>query len=178
MKPAWVERAEKDIGMREIKGLKHNQKILLMFRKVGHGWVTNDETPWCAAAVGTWLEEVGIKSTRKLNARSYHDPNPKTKEIWGMPLVKPAVGAIVTFWRKTKHGSYGHVAIIVGQDSKGNLVVVGANQNDMVCYARYLPINHPDSRVLSYRYPKGVGSPDYKLPIFSDNQINSITSEA
>jgi uncharacterized protein (TIGR02594 family) len=168
-KPRWLERAERDIGMREVKGARHNPSILLMFRKLGHGWVTNDETPWCAAAVGAWLEDCGIQSTKRLNARSY--------ETWGRQLDKPAVGAIVTFWRKTRNGAYGHVGFIAGRDSRGNLVVLGANQNDMVCYARYLPKGHPDSRVLSYRYPLE-GAPDYKLPLFTNAQINSVTSEA
>lgn len=163
MKPAWLEHAEKDLGQREIKGSRHNQRILMMFRKVGHGWVKNDETPYCAAGVGAWLEEVGIKSTRKLNARSYLN--------WGQEIGYPRLGAVVIFWRDSKTSPNGHVGLIAGKTQSGDLVVLGANQKDMICYASF-----PLSRVLGYRYPVGEAICVDKLPIFTNVQLS--TNEA
>jgi uncharacterized protein (TIGR02594 family) len=102
----------------------------------------NDETPWCAAFVGSNLELEDIVSSRAASARSY--------ERWGQKLYNPAVGAIVVFWRGSPSGWSGHVGFITGVDRSGNLLVLGGNQGDMVSIKAF-----STSRVLSYRWPAG-----------------------
>ena len=36
-------------GVTELVGQKHNPVILDYFEKIGHTWVTTDETAWCSA---------------------------------------------------------------------------------------------------------------------------------
>jgi uncharacterized protein (TIGR02594 family) len=163
MKPRWLSHAEKDIGQAEIKGSRHNQRILMFFRLIGQSWVKDDETPYCAAGVGAWLEESGIASTKKLNARSYLS--------WGRHVSAPALGSIVIFWRESPNSSKGHVGIIAGKTQKGDLVVLGANQKDKVCYASFTR-----ERVLGYRYPIGEAVCMDALPVFTDVQLS--TNEA
>jgi uncharacterized protein (TIGR02594 family) len=163
MKPRWLTHAEKDLGQAEIKGSRHNQRILMFFRIVGHGWVKNDETPYCAAGVGAWLEETGITSTKKLNARSYLK--------WGQEIKYPRLGSIVIFWRDSPNSPNGHIGLVAGKTAAGDLVVFGANQKDKVCYAAF-----SESRVLSYRYPIGEAICNDELPIFSNLQLS--TNEA
>ena len=124
-------------GLSEIKGPQHNPKILEMFEKVGHAWVKDDETAWCAAFVGFVLSEVGMKGTGKLNARSYLD--------WGVETKTPRPGDIVVFWRGSKSGWQGHVAIYHGEDAQG-IWVVGGNQGDKVSLVPY-----SKSQLLGYR---------------------------
>ena len=38
---------------------------------MGHEWVKDDETPWCAAFAGSYLEKGSLTNNRALNARSY-----------------------------------------------------------------------------------------------------------
>jgi len=141
----WLKRAFRFIGEKEIRGQKHNQKILDMWIDIGLTFKT-DETPWCAAFVGSVLEISKMKSTGSGMARSY--------ETWGQELAVPAIGCIVVFWRGKKKGKSGHVGFVVGKDTKGRLMVLGGNQGDMVSIR---PFNV--NRVLSYRWPDGVKIP-------------------
>lgn len=50
--PKWLVEARRYIGEREIKGPKHNPKILQMWKDIKRGGIKDDETPWCAAFVG------------------------------------------------------------------------------------------------------------------------------
>jgi uncharacterized protein (TIGR02594 family) len=145
--PIWLRRARQEIGQREIKGSRHNSRILswwewckLPFR--------DDETPWCAGFVGAMLEDCGIKSTRSGMARSY--------EKWGQPC-GPIKGAIVTFWRGSKSSGSGHVGFVTGKDQYGNIMVLGGNQGDEVNIKPF-----DTARVTGYRWPAGFalnGSP-------------------
>ncbi|MGE9658889.1 hypothetical protein ACQP6C_10405 [Snodgrassella alvi] len=46
---SWISEARKHIGLREIKGAKHNPTILawLKYNKESTAWWRDDETPWC-----------------------------------------------------------------------------------------------------------------------------------
>lgn len=119
------------IGLKEIKGSEHNETVVNFFKEVGHSWVKDDETAWCAAFAGAILERAGLPSTRKLNARSYLE--------WGEEVAFDDLetGDIVVFWRKGKNSAYGHVAFFVGLDPQGDLRVLGGNQSNEVNIATY-----------------------------------------
>ena len=51
--PGWLKAAYKDLGLKEIRGKKDNPRVVEMFAESGHAWVRDDETAWCAAAVGS-----------------------------------------------------------------------------------------------------------------------------
>jgi len=155
----WMVCAEKYIGLREIPGNRHNPQILRWWVATRQPF-TDDETPWCSAAVGGIFEEVGIVSTRKANARSW--------KKWGTQLQSPAVGAVVVFWRGSRTSWKGHVGIVWGQDSNGNLLVWGGNQGNQVSIKAF-PLN----RVLSYRWPLAFPPPsNYDLPILEGDLTN------
>lgn len=134
--PAWLAVARRFIGVREIKGPSHNSKILEWWKAIKRGGIKTDEVPWCAAFVGAMLEDAGIKSSRFESAKSYLD--------WGVKLAAPALGCIVVF---TRDGG-GHVGFVVGQDSKGSLMVLGGNQSDEVNIRAF-----GRERVAGYRWP-------------------------
>jgi uncharacterized protein (TIGR02594 family) len=144
MVAAWMPIAQAYVGTDEIKGAKHNPVILEYFDAVGHGWVRDDETPWCAAFVGACLEEAGYKSTGSLAARSYLN--------WGKEVEKPKYGDIVVFWRGSKQGWQGHVAFFV-RETKDYVYVLGGNQGNSVNVSRY-----SKSRVLGYRQPSSLSN--------------------
>ena len=150
--PRWLKLAGTYRGLKEIRGPKDHPKILRWWDLIGQGGINDDETPWCAAYVGGVLEECGIASTRKGNARSYLQ--------WGRRLEAPEVGCIVIFWRGNKHGWKGHVGFVVGQAKNGNLIVRGGNQNNMVSDAEY-----SRERVLGYVWPLGEPLAQNGLPI-------------
>lgn len=131
--------ASDEVGMREIKGPMHNPEIVQMFADVGHSWVKDDETAWCAAFVGAMLERAGLPSTRKLNARSYLD--------WGKPVDLAAAepGDVLIFSRGDPNGWQGHVAFFV-KNAGDFIEVLGGNQSNSVSVARY-----PKRRLLGVR---------------------------
>lgn len=132
------------IGIAEWPGAKHNPAVVEMFAKVGHDWVEDDETPWCAAFVGAVLAGLGLPHTGKLNARSYMG--------WGaevrMQDARP--GDVVVLWRGSQTSWQGHVAFLVRFDGD-RVVLRGGNQGNGVTDAPY-----PRDRILGIRRADGV----------------------
>jgi uncharacterized protein (TIGR02594 family) len=155
--------ARRYIGQREIPGYRNNPLILRMWERI-KSVIRDDETPWCAAFVGSILEMCDIESSRKAFARSY--------QHWGVEIVRPIPGCIVVFWRGSPNSFSGHVGFITGVTRTGNLVVLGGNQGDQVCERFFTR-----DRVLSYRWPAGVPVPQEALATI-DKKLSVSTNEA
>lgn len=136
----WIAEGRKFIGLSEIKGPKHAPEILQMWKDIKRGGIKDDETPWCAAFVGSMLERVGIKSSRFESAKSYLE--------WGVGLDVPVYGCIAVF---TRDGG-GHVGFVVGTDSNNNLLILGGNQSDAVNIKAF-----KRDRVSGYRWSDQMG---------------------
>ena len=139
--PKWLVVAKRYLGLAEIKGGRHNAKIIQFWKRCKLAF-RDDETPWCAGFVGGVLEECGIRSTRSGMARSYLR--------WGEEC-EPETGAIVVYWRGSIDSSSGHVGFVAGPTAGGFIPTLGGNQGDRVCVKSY-----PASRALGFRRPKGV----------------------
>jgi uncharacterized protein (TIGR02594 family) len=126
------------IGTTEGPGPADNPIIMEMYASVGHDWVEHDSVAWCAAFVGHCLERAGIRSTRKLTARSYLD--------WGVPVdVMNARQGDIGVIPRGSSSWQGHVFFIdriEGQWVWG----LGGNQDDAVNVKRY-----PVSKLLGIR---------------------------
>lgn len=123
-----VIRGLRDYGLTEIPGLKNNPKIVDYFKQIGHGWVADDETAWCAAWLNAILMDCGFSHTGKLNARSFLS--------LGIETDKPEIGDIAVFWRENKNGALGHAGLYIGQDEH-YIYVLGGNQNNAVNISKY-----------------------------------------
>lgn len=150
---SWLSEARKNISEFEIKGAKHNPKIVQWWKDIKRGGIKDDETPWCAAFVGAMLEHVGIKSSRYESAKSYLD--------WGVKLDTPRYGCVVVF---TRSGG-GHVGFVVGRTPDGDLMVLGGNQSDAVNIRAF-----SNERVSGYRWPAGIQVDLRTLPVISGNR--------
>ena len=121
----WIATGKQYVGIREVKGARHNPNIQMMLKYLG-AWWTDDETPWCGVFTAYCLKKNGIVIPkhwyRALDYKNY-----------GAKLSKPCYGCIAI---KTRKGG-GHVAFVVGKTKDGRLVCLGGNQNDMVNYAVY-----------------------------------------
>ena len=129
--------AQSKLGLKEIKGVKHNPEIIEMFAAVGHSWITDDETPWCAAFVGWCLKSVGIPHLNEVAARKY--------EKYGNETKTPEVGDIVVIWRGSPASWMGHVGFLHSMDEK-YIHILGGNQGNEVSVRRY-----ERKRLLSFR---------------------------
>lgn len=162
IKPAWLLEAEKNLGIREIKGPQHNSKIQGWLRDL-KAWWSEDETPWCGVFVAHCMQ-VAKQPLPKNWFRA------KDWLTWGDAVSVPVVGAVVVFDRQ----GGGHVGLVVGKDAKGNLMVLGGNQGDMVKVSAF-----PMYRVSGFRLPKGysIPVPNYLLPVLASDGTFS-TNEA
>lgn len=137
----WMVVAKRYLGLAEIKGRRHNAKILKFWKRCKLPFKT-DETAWCAGYVGGVLEECGIRSSRSGMARSYLK--------WGEEC-EPEPGAIVVYWRGAVDSASGHVGFIASPVIGNFIPTLGGNQGDRVCVK-----NYPASRALGFRKPKGM----------------------
>lgn len=117
------------IGTTEGPGPENNPIIMAMYASVGHDWVEHDSVAWCAAFVGHCLEEAGIRSTRKLTARSYLD--------WGVPVeiadVQPGDIGVIPRGTSSWQGHVFFIDRIEGPWVWG----LGGNQSNAVNVKRY-----------------------------------------
>jgi uncharacterized protein (TIGR02594 family) len=149
----WLQLAEADIGLTEIRGSNDNERIVEMFATAGHSWVDDDETAWCAAAVCHWLEKAGIPSPKTLAARGFLK--------WGREISEPVKGCIVVMARGNPRGWQGHVGFYMGEADGGrSILVLGGNQRNAVNVQkfrkRYRYRGKWHDRVLSYRMPRRI----------------------
>lgn len=158
--PAWLGLARKDIGLREIPGAPTAPRIATWLRML-KAWWGDDETPWCGVAVAAWMTDAGIKPPSAwYRAKAWAE--------WGTRLVNPVPGAVVVFERE----GGGHVGLVVGQDQRGRLLVLGGNQGNQVCIAPF-----DRARVLAYRWPAGQRCDTIGLPTVASAAASS-TNEA
>jgi len=134
----WIEIANNELGVSEVKGSDSNPRIL-EYHKTTLLHATSDEVPWCGSFMNWVMLQAGFKGTCSAAARSW--------ETWGDALKKPQYGCIVVLKRGT--GSQGHVGFYVGEEGRF-VKILGGNQGDKVSIE-----NFSKDKVISYRWPKG-----------------------
>lgn len=139
-KPNWLQIAENEIGVKEIKGAKHNDRVLEYHQTTGK--FGTDEVPWCASFVNWVHKQAGISSTGSALAMSYKN--------WGKKVDKPAYGAVAVF---SHGGGKGHVGFVVGKQGS-NILVLGGNQSNQVKISSY-----STGKIVAYCFPN-----DYDVP--------------
>lgn len=151
--PAWLVEARKHMGLREVKGLKHNATILGWVKALG-GWFTDDETPWCGTFAAICMKTAG-------HSVPTHWYRAKAWASWGKKSIE-AVGAVAVFGRS----GGGHVGFIVGRSAK-NIYVLGGNQSNMV---NIMPIAR--DRLLAVRWPDGEPLPAREAPHMTGGTVS------
>lgn len=145
--PPWYKVALSLIGTRERSGGAANPVILGWARALGVPY-SSDGIPWCglfvAHCLASGLPEEPLPSN-PLGARGFLK--------FGVPLDKPAPGALLVFSRGAANGSSGHVGFYAGEDAQ-TFQVVGGNQADSVSL-----ISIPKHRLLGMRWPRSVPLP-------------------
>jgi uncharacterized protein (TIGR02594 family) len=153
------------IGTTEGKGPENNPAIMAMYASVGHDWVEHDDVAWCAAFIGHCLEAAGIRSTRKLTARSYLD--------WGDPVefaqARQGDIGVIPRGRSTWQGHVFFIDRIEGAWVWG----LGGNQDNAVNVKRY-----PVSKLLGVRRATLVALPVTQAETQSSTMSKTLSVEA
>lgn len=159
---SWIAEARKHIGLKEVKGAKHNLTIQKWLKNL-NAWWSDDETAWCGVFIAHCLKSAGIVYPKHwYRALSYLDS--------GARLKKPAYGCVAV---KTRKGG-GHVCFVVGRDKKTNkLVCLGGNQSDMVCFALYAESDF--EAFMWYGKTNNPAQSRYDLPILSGVTATSVS---
>ena len=142
-KPKHLTIAEKELGVKEIKGSSHNPRIIEYHSKTGG--FTTDEVPWCASFM-VWVFKQAGYSTSGLNAaaRSFAKSSALSR------LDKPYYGSVIVFKYNNNTSWSGHVGIVV-DIVNGKYKVLGGNQSDSVKYSYF-----GKSKVEGFYWPNGV----------------------
>lgn len=123
--PNWVKIAMKEVGVTEISGERHSDRVM-EYHKVSGNW-SRDEIPWCGSFVNWVMLKSGFEKTVKIPARA------KSWLSFGKSSQEPVIGSIAV---KSRKGG-GHVCFVIGKDSEGRLLCLGGNQNDEVNIKTY-----------------------------------------
>lgn len=134
--PPWLSVAIKELGVKEIGGSQHNQRVLEYHQSTSLR-ASDDETPWCSAFANWCMRQAGVKGTGAANARSWM--------TWGNRLTTPAYGCVVVL-KRGKQEWQGHVGFLVFE-GRDKIMVLGGNQGNAVSVAAF---NKAD--VLAYRW--------------------------
>lgn len=147
-KPRWLQIAEGYVGVREVRGPRHNPTIIRWLERL-NAWWRNDEVPWCGVFCAAVMQEAGLPYPKLyMRAKAWSD--------YGALLRRDrlAPGAILVFDRK----GGGHVGFYVGEDA-GFYYVLGGNQSNAVNVMKL-----GKSRLVASRWPRGepvIGKPVY-----------------
>lgn len=129
------------LGIKEIKGARHNQTILKFWELIEIEWGVNDEFAWCAAAHNAIL---------KLSNCHYFKTGLARKGL-DLPNIIGFENAIVgdtVILSRTDNPKYGHEGIFIRYEGN-KVVLMGGNQSDT-----YRASYYPKSRIVGIRRPK------------------------
>jgi uncharacterized protein (TIGR02594 family) len=133
--PPWLLVAERELGVHEITGAKHNARILEYHRHTSLQ-ASSDEVAWCSSFANYCMDIAGLHGTHSASAASWLD--------WGKKLVAFQYGCVCVFNRTGGN----HVAFGVWQDvDNDGIYVLGGNQSNSVCVTR-----EPLGRLRGYRW--------------------------
>ena len=126
-----------EYGNKGVLGVGENLSVLNYFAEIGHEWVKDDDTAWCAAFLNWVLKKAGMPHTGSLLARSFLNYGTKTEY--------PLIGDIVVLWRVSKASVFGHVGLFISETADTIFMLAG-NNNNQVNITEF-----PKSKLLEYR---------------------------
>jgi len=117
-------------GISEWTGIEHNPEVMKYYHDIGHDWVRDDETAWCAAFANWVLKVSGFAWQSTLNAKSFLDLGT------AIPLEQAQSGDIIVLERGKPGDPYGHVGFLSHYDENA-IYLLGGNQGNQVNVTGY-----------------------------------------
>jgi uncharacterized protein (TIGR02594 family) len=155
--PPWYQELLRRKGLHEVRD---RTGLMAWLRSDGKTLGDPAKLPWCGDAIETAMALT--LPTEPLPS------NPYLARNWlkfGVPLGRPALGAVIVFWRGSKAGTSGHVGFYAGEDAQA-YHVLGGNQSNAITIARL-----DKARLLGFRWPA-------KFPLPTTGAVHLTTSGA
>lgn len=155
--PTWYQELLRRKGLHEVRD---RTGLMAWLRSDGKTLGDPAKLPWCGDAIETAMALT--LPTEPLPS------NPYLARNWlkfGVPLGRPALGAVIVFWRGSKAGTSGHVGFYAGEDAQA-YHVLGGNQSNAITIARL-----DKARVLGFRWPA-------KFPLPTTGAVHLTTTGA
>ena len=135
----WLDIAESYVGLREIKGVRHNPTIIGWLKRfaqnIGKWGKSRDETPWCAVFVSHCLTAAGMTATMSALAVSYATYGKPSKFVPGSVIVIKRRGSAGPDKRTGSRAGY-HVGFLV-RATRTHFLILGGNQRNRVSRVWY-----------------------------------------
>ncbi|MBX3443885.1 MAG: TIGR02594 family protein [Planctomyces sp.] len=132
--PNWMKVAIDELGVSEIQGARHNQRIV-DYHQTTTLRAQTDEVPWCSSFVNWVMIQAGFPGTNNALAKSWLN--------WGSKLEQGRYGAITVIKRigKTSDAATGsgtgyHVGFYAS-GTTSSVQLLGGNQGDQVKYSNF-----------------------------------------
>lgn len=149
----WMSEAIRVRGLHEAR----NRSQLVRWFDASVSWFDPREVPWCGAFVATVM--------RKWNPEITLPKNPLGARNWRKfgRSCPPQLGAVMVFWRGSREGWKGHVAMYWGEDDDA-YHILGGNQSNAVTVTRInkdrfldarWPYDTPQPRIIKHLKPNG-----------------------
>lgn len=126
----WLLTARRELGTQEIKGSKHNPRIIEYHNTTLYPPNNDDDKTgmWCASYCNWVMKNSGYENETGNSAWTlYWSTNYKKNNM--TKYTSPVYGSVVIFkWTKMS----GHAGFVVGADDDGGIWVLGGNQGDEV----------------------------------------------
>ncbi len=124
-----IDIASAELGIKEIEGNAHNQRILDYAREAGFDWVNSDETPWCSIFLNWVTQRAGYERSRDARSGSWRTV--------GESVTDPQPGDVILFGQKGNIDKIYHVGIFTGFSEDGQKVFcLGGNQTNAVSISK------------------------------------------
>ena len=124
-----IDIASAEVGVTEIEGAKHNQRILEYAKEAGFDWVNSDETPWCSIFLNWASKKAGLERSKDARSRSW--------ATVGKAVQNPLHGDVILFGTGGDINKIYHVGIFMGFSEDGKRVFcLGGNQTNKVSISK------------------------------------------
>lgn len=124
-----IDIASAEVGVTEIVGAKHNQRILHYAKEAGFDWVNSDETPWCSIFLNWATKKAGLPRSKDARSASWANV--------GKAVRNPLHGDIILFGTGGDINRVYHVGIFMGFSEDGKRVFcLGGNQTNKVSISK------------------------------------------
>lgn len=163
--PKVIQAAIAMVGVREVKGKKHNPIILGWAQTLGIDKIyTNDELAWCGLSHAVAL----LRGGKPASLEGYDILRALSYRSYGMGVERPGVGDTLIF----KRPGGGHVGFYVAE-SKKTYHVLGGNQSNTYGFTEIAK-----DRLVEARSPIYTIRPATAIPVYIDASGNLSTNEA